>query len=107
MATTSGTISTPTGNVKLTYTNEAFGQVELSGTYAGFSVVFEFSPDDTNWFGICADTPGEPVPVPGYTLAEDETRFFSFSGLQNGVYFRVRATARTSGTLDVSITTSS
>lgn len=106
MATTTGTISTPTGSVTLTYTNEPFGQVEISGTYAGLIATFEFSPDNVNFFEIPGNTPGLPSLTGAYTFGTNETRFFSFSGLQNGLYFRVRATALTSGTVNVAINTS-
>lgn len=103
-ANTTGTITTATSTVT-TGNIGAAGNVTayLYGTHAGVNVTFEISPDNTNWFPVSmnrednglADTTSGPLPanaVRAWTMGAPGLNFF-----------RVRATAWTSGTANVVI----
>ena len=102
--TQSGTITTSTSTVTISNIGAA-GNVTayIYGTYAGVSVVFEISPDNTNWFPVSAtreDTGGSEAAsgaLPANTVRAWTTGAPGFS------YFRVRATAWTSGTANVAL----
>lgn len=103
-ANTTGTITTATSSVT-TGNIGAAGNVTayLYGTHAGVTVVFEISPDNTNWFPVSmnrednglADITSGPLPansVRAWTMGAPGLNFF-----------RVRATAWTSGTANIVI----
>ncbi len=72
-------------------------------THAGFNVVFEGSPDGgTTWFSLTAQDEATNTQANTAAIATNGQRLFSLSlfGLNR---FRVRASARTSGTLGVVI----
>jgi hypothetical protein len=77
--------------------------VTVSGTYAGVNLTFEASWDNTNWASIAGqrlDT-GEVQTTTGVLPANTIRQWsFNFGGLN---YFRVRATAFTSGSASVVI----
>lgn len=102
---TSGTIATSTGTVVLGIRDSKNSGVvvSLSGTHSGFTVVFEGSIDGTTWYKVpaCKLASGN-LEVGSTALADNATiGFYLASGVFGKV--RVRATARTSGTLAVSM----
>lgn len=78
--------------------------VVLSGTHAGFNVIFEVSPDaGTTWVPIVGSRlDGTGTESSSGVLTANSTRGWEFT-LPAVNRFRVRATARTSGTLAVVI----
>jgi hypothetical protein len=96
---TSATSTVTTGNLEKANT---IG-LTIRGTYAGVNVSFEVSDDNTNWGliqGGRVDTGG--LESASGVIPSNTTRQwnFTFGGF---VYFRVRATAWTSGTANVNI----
>ena len=101
---TTGTITTATstvttGNIGLAGNVTVF----IYGTYAGVNVTFEVSPDNTNWFAW-------PLQREQSSALESSTGVLGSNALQSWTtdapgfsFFRVRATAWTSGTANVSI----
>ncbi len=108
MATQTGTITSASSTIVLNYTTpDPEIIVGVSGTYAGVSVKFEISPDGLNYYLIggvtIAPTQG-PGPESSHALLANETRYWRFLGTEVGQYLRVSATAYTSGTATVVIT---
>lgn len=103
---TTGTITTATGDV----TTGDVGvdnnvTLVVSGTHAGFNAVFEVSSDaGTTWVPIVgARLDGTGTESSSGVLTANSTRAWVFT-LPAVNRFRIRATARTSGTLAVTIT---
>lgn len=81
--------------------------IQISGTYAGVSVIFEASMDNTNWIPIKAQVVGgATAPATTAVLATNSTNQFNVSPLLGQYQFRVRSTAYTSGTAAVIISLS-
>lgn len=102
---TTGTITTSTSTVTTGDLSKAnVISVFIRGAaHAGINVTFEASDDNTNWAplqGVRNDT-GEVQSVSG-VITSNATRQWSFT-FAGQVYFRVRATAYTSGTANVII----
>lgn len=103
-ATASGTITTAastvaSGNVGLAGNITVF----IYGTHAGVNASFEISPDNTNWFPVAAtreDTAGSETTTG--VLPANTARAWTL-GAPGFAFFRVRATAWTSGTANVAI----
>jgi hypothetical protein len=101
----SSTITTSTGTVVLGVRDSKNSGVvaSLSGTHSGFTVVFEGSNDGTTWYKVpaCKLASGN-LEIGSTALADNATvAFYLASGVFGKV--RVRATARSSGTLAVSM----
>lgn len=77
--------------------------VYVYGTYAGVNLTFEISPDGTNWFpvGMSREDSGLSEIVSG-VLAANTLRSWT-TGAPGLAFFRVRATAWTSGTANIAI----
>jgi hypothetical protein len=100
-----------TGNITTTTTTVTSGDlgmantigVTINGTYAGVNVTFEASTDNTNWQliqGTRLDTGA--LETSSGVLPANTIRMWSFT-FGGAVYFRVRATAWTSGSAAVTI----
>ena len=102
----SSTIATSTGTVELGTRGAANNSIiaSLSGTHSGFTVFFEGTIDGTIWFKLPAVRLASGVLEAGsVALADNLASAFQLS---TGVFdkVRVRASARTSGTLAVQLT---
>lgn len=106
-ASTSATITTATSVVggSVDYGSVGNVTVVMSGTYAGVNAAFEVSPDGgTTWVSLAGareDNPAYTETVTG-VLPANTTRAWSF-GFFGFNRMRVRATAFTSGTANVTI----
>lgn len=103
-ATTTGTITTSTSVVgPINVSNYNIATVMIRGTYAGVDVTFEASDDSTNWFSVLAARTDSFVAAStsGVITANASWSYDVPIGAFN--YFRVRATAYTSGTANVAI----
>jgi hypothetical protein len=98
LAAFSASITTSTG-VAGPWTVSSLGNLTLvlTGTYAALTAVFEGSVDNTNWFGIQGVRSDSFIAETGINGLTNTTRAWDFPML-GYLYFRVRATALTSGT---------
>ncbi|MGV1035332.1 MAG: beta strand repeat-containing protein [Microbacteriaceae bacterium] len=78
------------------------GTFTISGTFTA-TLVFEATADGTNWFGVYARVPSALTVASITTIASGGTWRFACGGYQ---FFRIRASAYTSGTITVTIRTS-
>jgi hypothetical protein len=105
-APVSGTITTATSTV--TTPSPGIGlagnvTIYMFGTYAGVNAVFEISPDNTNWFPVSATREDTAMSETSTgVLAANTSRAWT-TGAPGFSFFRVRATAWTSGTANVVI----
>ncbi len=104
----SSTITSSTGTVELGILSSKNNStvVVFSGTYSGFTVNFEGTNDGSTWFKLPTVRASSGVlEVGAVTLVDNSTVGFI---LANGVFgkVRVRASARTSGTLAVAMSAS-
>lgn len=107
-AATTGTITTASSVVFVSVARESNVTVSISGTFAGVNATFEWSPDSTtgtdgNWYPVTAARSVGAV-------AESTTGVISATPVYNwrinvngATFFRVRATAFTSGVANVVI----
>lgn len=100
--TKSGTLTT-TGNVALGLTGDSIVFVSVSGTYSGVTCVLEGTHDGIYWFPVSALHCKTSLPEVGtLTLIANASRaWFVLGSLFNQV--RLRVTAISSGTLNVSL----
>lgn len=101
----SSTIATSTGTVELGVRDTKSGTiVAVSGTHSGFTVVFEGTRDGSVWFKLpTVRLASGFLEVRSAALPDNYTgAWYVANGLFTKV--RVRATARTSGTLAVTLT---
>lgn len=107
----SGSLTTSTSTFGASFDGFAVGTFYLSGTHAGFNVTFEQSPDSTDgtngtWFAtFAASTNANTVASTSGVLTTNTSAAYDLTA-PGASYIRVRATARTSGTLNVMVTTS-
>lgn len=105
IAPTTGTITTSTSTIT---TGQLSGvgsaTVQFSGTFAGVNATFEGSVDNTSWVAIPALPLATATPtVTTTTGVIATTSLYNLSPLLGLQYVRVRATAFTSGTANVTI----
>lgn len=100
----SGTITTGTGNVQaITRAGEDTAVIRLRGTYAGLVAVTEVSMDGSSWT-LAAHTRFDVAGVTATTVSPASNASVSLVISVRDVNFvRVRATALTSGTVNVTI----
>lgn len=105
---TTGAITTSSSVIFVNVARESNATVSFNGTFAGVNATFEWSPDSTtgsdgNWYPVIAarsvgvvseSTTGVLANTPGYNWRLN---------VNGATYFRVRATAYTSGTANVVI----
>lgn len=91
-----GSITTPTGSLVFDVDGWNSLTLQLNGNAAGLNVSFEASLDNTNWVAIGGTRLSDGLPGNSVTgWANGHLWRFNVSGLR---FFRVRATALTSGT---------
>jgi hypothetical protein len=76
--------------------------IYMFGTYAGVNAVFEISPDNTNWFPVSATREDSAISETSTGVLTNTARAWT-TGAPGFSFFRVRATAWTSGTANVVI----
>lgn len=102
--TSSGTITTNASTVGAATRDYDIATVTVHGTYAGVTIVFEFSDDSgVTWYPDTCSRSDSPVLETGETLPSNATRSWD-CGVVATSNFRVRSTAYTSGTATVNIT---
>jgi hypothetical protein len=104
-APVSGTITTATSTVTTPSPGIALAgnvTIYMFGTYAAVNAVFEISPDNTNWFPVAATREDSGISETQTGLLTNTSRAWT-TGAPGFSYFRVRATAWTSGTANVVI----
>lgn len=102
-ANTTGTITSNGSIVSIATRDYDIASVTIHGTYAGVSVVFEFSDDGTNWYPDTCTRSDSPIEEPGETIAANASLEWD-CGVVATQNFRVRSTAYTSGTATINIT---
>jgi len=101
---TTGTITTATSTVSVATTGMGDVGVTVNGTYAGVTINFEFSDDGgTTWYSnVCTRTDAS-IQEAGEALPSNQTRAWD-CGVYATTNFRARASAWTSGTVNVGLT---
>ncbi len=99
-----GTITTATSIVATNATNQSIVSVVISGTYAGVSLSFEATMDNVNWFVVTGTYSGNGSSTAGFfgisnALQNADVPLYGYIG------FRIRATAYTSGTANITLIT--
>lgn len=104
-ARTTGTITTSSGVVSTAVSAYSIVTVTFNGTYAGITVNFEYSDDGgTTWYGVFG-TPSNSITASAASVVLGTNATVAYNVTIPGVTnFRVRASAYTSGTLNVGIT---
>jgi hypothetical protein len=101
--TVTGSLSAVAGTVLVDVNNMGNVSFALYGTHAGFTVIFEGSPDDgTTWFPVQVQREMDGAVLGTDTLAANAGVLYT-ADCPGVTHFRVRATARTSGTVNVLI----
>lgn len=102
--TSTGTVKASGDKVTLGNNGDSACTVYVYGTHAGITLVFEGTVDGTNWVGIPAflASSGVVVPSAGIALPANSTKAF-YLVANPWSTIRVRATAYTSGTLNVNM----
>jgi hypothetical protein len=101
---TTGTITSSTGVVSANVVGYPTVNFTIHGTYAGVNVTFEASDDNTNWYPIqCARSDSTANELTSGVLTANTLRAWS-ANIIGFSYFRVRATAWTSGTATINLT---
>jgi hypothetical protein len=98
ITTATSTVATPSPGIGLAGNVTIY----LYGTYAGVNAVFEISPDNTNWFPVSATREDSAISETSTGLLTNTARAWT-TGAPGFSFFRVRATAWTSGTASVVI----
>jgi len=96
---TTGTSTVTTGDISLSGNITVY----IYGTYAGVNVSFEISPDNTNWFPVSVVREDSVIAETTSGVLTANTLRAWTTGAPGLSYFRVRATAWTSGTANVVI----
>lgn len=105
-AGTTGTITANGQTVSVATTGQGTVSIYFNGTYAGITVAFEESPDGgTTWYADTSSSDSASILVNSAALTNNSTVAFS-AGVYSATNFRIRATAYTSGTLNVTLITS-
>lgn len=106
LVTKQGTIKTATDVVQISLPDQPNVAVAISGTHAGINMTFETSVDGVNWDGCVAvrQATGGLETTSG-VITSNATRIWQVY-VGAAVYFRVRATAYTSGTGNIMLLSS-
>lgn len=103
MGQITGSLAAVGNTVSLVNTNpDKAAIIELSGTYAGITVIIETSTDGAGWSAYPGG--GLTIPKNTFTPSANETKYIRVVGLDIYNNIRVRATDFTSGSMSVTIT---
>lgn len=82
--------------------NSRFAKITVSGTYTGAAIIWEVSPDNTNWYTTTIRQTGSSTVGGGsaYTLATNQTVNFDVD-VSGWSFVRGRLTAWSSGTVNI------
>jgi len=93
---TSGTAANTTISIALSGSGTVVVPIIASGTVTGGAIVFEASPDNTNWFTITGTIPANFQPISSWAVAAGSTLItFTVTGYS---YFRARLSSVLTGT---------
>jgi hypothetical protein len=100
---TVGTVTTATSQVgPVTVSGMSLVTLVISGTFTGVNAVFEGSLDNTNWYGLSGLLSNNTYATNNFFNVSTQTSGIDIP-LGAAVYFRLRATAYSSGTMTVTI----